>query len=313
MTKTAVVTGGAGFVGAHLSAYLERQGWRVIVVDDLSQGQRANLAALQVQAQLIIGDVAEPALWAALAAESVDAIFHLAAQASVPRSVQNPLRDFRTNVVGTVNALEFARQRPGTRLVFTSTVSVYTPEARLPISEETPTRASSPYGASKAAAENYCFAYTASYGVKAVVMRAFNIFGPLMNKYVIHDLTRKLLHDPRRLTILGDGEQVRDYLYVDDAVRALYLAAERGVPGEVYNLGSGQPVRIADLAREIGAALGLHEVELIFTNESWPGDIKAWYADTGKLTALGFVPEISWAEGLRRTVDYLATHPLAVA
>lgn len=310
MTKTAVVTGGAGFVGAHLSAYLERQGWRVIVVDDLSQGQRANLAALQVQAQLIVGDVAEPALWAALATEPVDAIFHLAAQASVPRSVQDPLRDFRTNVVGTVNALEYARQRPGTRLVFTSTVSVYAAEAALPLTETTPTRASSPYGAAKAAAENYCFAYAASYGVQAVVLRAFNIFGPLMNKYVIHDLTRKLLRNGRQLTILGDGEQVRDYLYVDDAVRALVLAAERGVPGEVYNLGSGQPVRIADLALEIGSALGLQDVELTFTNQSWPGDIKAWYADASKLTRLGFVPEISWAEGLRRTVEYLAVHPL---
>jgi len=307
--RTALVTGGAGFVGAHLAALLCRKGWRVIVIDDLSTGSPSNLEFLGARVELIVGDIADPDVFSLQQGNSVDAIFHLAGQANVPKSVSEPSQDFRTNVIGTFNVLEYARQHHVGKLVFASTVSVYTPDAQLPIVEEAPTHASSPYGAAKAAGENYCFAYAASYQLNASVVRMFNVFGPLMNKYVIHDLTRKLQLDPRQLVILGDGNQQRDYIYVDDAVRALLLVAERGAMGEVYNLGSGVPMRIADLAYHIAQAMGLQNVELVFTNESWSGDIKAWYADTGKLSALGFEPQVGWAQGLTNTIEYLLHHP----
>jgi UDP-glucose 4-epimerase len=182
----------------------------------------------------------------------------------------------------------------------------------MPLGEDTPTKASSPYGAAKAAAENYCFAYADSYGLDVTVLRLFNVYGPLMTKYVIHDFVRKLQRDSDRLVILGDGNQVRDYLYVDDAVDAFLLAAERGTSGGVYNVGSGMPVCIRDLAFEIIRVMGLKDVEVEYTMETWPGDIQAWYADVSKISALGFVPRISWGEGLRRTVEFFVEYPVGV-
>ena len=309
MSRTALVTGGAGFIGAHLSAQLQRQGWHVIILDDLSEGSRANLRFLNVDADLVVADVAEKTAWDALTGCAVDTIFHLAGQANVPKSVQDPLFDFHTNVLGTLNALEFARREQVRKVLFASTVSVYAPDVAMPITEDRPTRASSPYGASKAAGENYCTAYAKSYDLDITVFRLFNVFGPLMTKYVIHDLVRKLQADPHRLVILGDGSQVRDYLYVDDAARAFLLAAERGQPGAVCNLGSGIPVRISDLAQHVIAEMGLDGVEVEYTMASWPGDINAWYADITRLRELGFCPTVFWQEGLGRTVRFLLDYP----
>jgi UDP-glucose 4-epimerase len=308
-SRTALVTGGAGFIGAHLVARLEHDGWQVLVLDDLSEGRAANLRYLNARSEIVIGDVAKADAFQRLPNVPIDVIYHLAAQANVAKSTQDPQRDFDTNVVGTFNVLEFARRRQVPRMIFASTVSVYTPDARLPISEDTPTHASSPYGASKAAAENYCFAYATTYQLNVTVLRLFNVFGPLMSKYVLHDLLRKLQRDPRRLVILGDGQQVRDYLYIDDAVRAFILAAERGLPGEVYNLGSGVPIKISDLACSLIDTLQIQNCAIEYTQQSWPGDIKAWYADRTKFTALGFDITVPWAEGLRRTVQFLIDYP----
>jgi UDP-glucose 4-epimerase len=309
MRRTALITGGAGFIGTHLASHLARQGWDVTIVDDLTEGRETNLEFLGVEAELIALDIAEPGALERLSGRAFDAIFHLAAQASVPRSVERPDFDFRANVVGTFHVLEFMRCRSIPKLVFPSTVSVYSPDAEMPLKETTPIHASSPYGAAKAAAENYCFAYASSYGLNVTVLRLFNVYGPLMRKYVIHDLVRKLQRDPKRLVMLGDGNQVRDYLYVDDAARAFALAAEKGRKGDVYNVGSGNPVRIADLARKLADIMGLQKVNFECTMESWPGDIKTWFADLTKITALGFAPQMPWDEGLRRTVEFLIEHP----
>ena len=312
MKKVALVTGGAGFIGSHLSSYLATHEWDVIVIDNLADGRQANLDFFNAEVELFIEDVAEPNAFAALAGKSIDVIFHLAAQTNVLKSSQDPRLDFMSNVLGTINLLEFARKEKVSKIVFPSSVAMYAPDVDMPIREDSHTHASSPYGASKAAAENYCFAYANTYNLDITVLRLFNVYGPLMNKYVIHDLVRKLQKDPKHLVIMGDGNQVRDYLYIDDAVKAFVLAAAHGKSGQVYNVGSGNPIRIRDLAAEIIKAMGMGPVDVEYTMETWPGDIKAWYADVTKLTDLGFAPKAPWKEGLKRTVQFLVNHPFGL-
>lgn len=311
MSKTVLVTGGAGFIGAHLSKFLSHQGFKVIILDKI-ETHKANLQYLGVEAELLFRDVSDPHGLDILENRCIDIIFHLASQANVPQSVRNPRADFNTNALGTFNVLEFARKNKISKVVFPSTVSIYAPDVKMPIKENYPTRASSPYGASKVAAENYCFAYSKSYNLNVTVMRLFNVFGPLMSKYVIHDLVRKLQKNPKHLSILGDGKQKREYLYIDDVIRAFLIVAELGLPGEVYNVGTGNPIRIRELADKIIKTMGLENVEIEYTMESWPGDIKEWYADTSKIQELGFSPNVSWDEGLRNTISFLEQFPNGV-
>ncbi|MFI5212913.1 MAG: NAD-dependent epimerase/dehydratase family protein [Gemmatimonadales bacterium] len=309
MSRTALVTGGCGFIGLHLSAHLERTGWTALLLDRPSPDCRPRLDALGVKAALIEGDIADERIWTSLAGSGIDTVFHLAGQADVARSSREPVEDFRINVGGTLNALEFARREKIRKVVFPSSASVLAPGSPMPLKESTPMRASSPYGAAKAAGENYCYAYAHAYKMNVTVLRLFNVFGPMMTRFVIHDLTRKLQNDPTQLTILGDGNQVRDYLYIDDAVRGFVLAAERGEAGAVYNMASGIPVRIRDLAQQIIAALGLRDVKIHYTMETWPGDVREWYADTTLFASLGFRAEVPWEEGLRRTLESFGVNP----
>ncbi len=299
-----LVTGGAGFIGAHLTAYLMKQGYQVAVIDNLSSGNLANFDELGIEPEFVLGDISDSLTLSAFSGRNVQMIYHLAAQASVPKSVQAPLVDFDINVRGTLSVLEFARLC-GATVIFPSTVSVYSPKSVKPIVETAVVHASSPYGAAKAAGENYCFAYANCYGIRVVVARLFNVYGPLMAKYVIHDFVRKLQANPAELTIIGDGEQRRDYLFVSDAVRALVLLAEHGESGEVYNLGSGLPTRITDLAYMIIQELELRDVKVIYTHESVTGDIHQWYADTSRLQNLGFVSQVPLPSGLRATIQSL--------
>jgi UDP-glucose 4-epimerase len=172
----------------------------------------------------------------------------------------------------------------------------------MPLEESAPLGPSSPYGASKLAGEAVVQAHGHSYGLRTVALRLFNIYGLGMTKYVIHDLTRKLLANPRELEILGDGGQVRDYLHAEDAAGAFILAAAGARPGEIINLGSGEPIRIRDLATRIIQAMGLKDVRTSYTGQSWPGDIREWYSATERMRELGFRQTITLEEGLRGVV-----------
>ncbi len=309
MTRRALVTGGAGFMGAHLAALLCRDGWETIVVDDCSAGSLGNFRYLGIKPEVRAADLSDPRALDGWGGPIPDVIFHLAGSANVARSVEQPMADFEATLRSTLHVLEFARRRGVPKLVFPSTASVYKPGVPMPVGEDAPIHASSPYGAAKVAAENYCFAYATSYGLDVTVLRFFSVYGPLMRRFAIHDWVRKLQRDPSRLEILGNGEQVREYLYVDDAARAFLLAAERGGAGEAYNVGTGVPVRIRDLARKVIEAMGLEGVRVEPTMKSWPGDVQAWYADTAKLARLGFAPKVGFDEGLRNTVLYLKEPP----
>ncbi|MEW5895445.1 MAG: NAD-dependent epimerase/dehydratase family protein [Candidatus Omnitrophota bacterium] len=296
-----VVTGGAGFIGSHLASYLSDRGKRVVAIDNGTFRGPDNLQLMNIKAEFIEKSITDPAVFESLESCEVDTIYHLASPANVPFSVRRPLEDFKVNMQGTLNVLEFAREKKA-QVIFPSTVSVYAKDSAKPISEKAEIHASSPYAAAKIGGENYCYAYTNCYGVRTVVARLFNVYGPGMNKYVIHDFIRKLQANPKSLTIMGTGQQVREYTYIDDVVRAFVLLAERGESGTAYNVGTGIPVRIIDLAKMIIEEMGLKDVELICTNEEAVGDIQEWYGDITRLNKLGFEPQVAFREGLKRTI-----------
>jgi len=231
-------------------------------------------------------------------------VYHLAAIASVPASVEDPRTDFQTNALGTLNMLEVARGLPLRTFVLTSSVSVLRPDNPMPLDEDALYGPNSPYGASKMAAEAYCRAYHHCYQVPTRVIRLFNVYGPGRRSLVIYDFIRKLLADPTVLPILGEGTQVRDFLYVEDAIEGIILVAEKGLSGETYHLGSGQPVSIRQLAETLIQLIGSEGARLMSSGRTWTGDMPQWYADIRKISQLGFSPKVELAEGLQRTITW---------
>jgi nucleoside-diphosphate-sugar epimerase len=176
----------------------------------------------------------------------------------------------------------------------------------LPLCETAYARPTSPYAAGKAAGEAYCAAYHRSYNIDVRVARMFSVYGVGMSRFVIHDLIHNIQRDSRRIEIRGDGEQIRDYLYIDDAVRGLVHIAEHGEAGQDYNLASGIPVRLLNLARKIATLMGHPDIEIVPTGEPSPGDVPKWYADISKIRRIGFAPQVGFDEGLLRTIRYLS-------
>lgn len=256
-------------------------------------------------------DVAEPGTLASLLTPG-SIIFHLAASADVAASVRDPRNDLKHTFGGLFEVLEAARVS-GSRVIFPSTASVFDPAEPLPLSERAYQRPTSPYGASKMAGEAYCYAYHRSYGTDVRVARLFSVYGVGMRRFAIHDLIRKVQQRPEEIEILGDGTQVRDYLYVDDAVRGLITIATQGAAGEDYNLACGEPVRVIDLARLIATLMGYPSIRLKLTGRSFPGDTLRWYGDVTKIRSLGFTPKVSLEEGLRRTIAWMMPDPAPAA
>lgn len=295
MAVTAVVTGASGFIGQTLTGQLAASGVPVLAID------RHPYPAADVRSRVL--DVAAPG---ALLAHVPDGatIYHLAASADVAASVRDPRHDLTHTFAALFEVLETARAR-NCRVVFPSTASVFDVGERLPLAEHAFPRPTSPYGAAKLAAEAYCYAYHRSYGVDVRVARLFSVYGIGMRRFAIHDLIRKIQRNPAELEVLGDGMQVRDYLYVDDAVRGLMMVASRGVAGQDYNVASGRPVRLLDLAHTIARLMGVPDIRITPTGRTFPGDTPRWYADTSKMKALGFVADVSLDEGLRRTIAWM--------
>jgi len=233
-------------------------------------------------------------------------VFHLAAMTSVSGSVKNPRADFEVNVGATIEVLESVRLQHA-RMVFPSSSAVFDPTSPLPHAETAPKRASSPYGAGRLGGEGYCGVYHRSYDVDVRIARLFNVYGDGMTRYAIFDFYKKVRDAEQSFSILGDGEQVRDFVYVEDAARAMICIAEAGAPGEDYNVGSGEPVRMIDLAQMVAKVMGRGELAIQTSGESFAGDVAKWYADTSKIQKIGFHPETPLEEGLRRTIDSLAS------
>ncbi len=305
--KTVLVTGGAGFIGSHLVDHLVALGCKVRAIDDLSDGLAENLAEAMDHIEFREGSITDAPLLDALM-PGCDVVFHLSANASVPRSSENPAYDFERNMAGTFAVLESMRRHGAGRLIFASSAAVYgepqTEDGRM--SEDHPFVPKSPYGGTKLAGEFMIDAYTRCYDMDHRRVRIFNTFGPRQRKYVMFDLLEKLRRDPKNLEVMGTGEQKRDYNYVADTVLALMtVAAHPEARGNVYNIAGGRPVSIRDLVEKIIDTTGIARPEITYTMQSWPGDVMSMVADTSRIeTELDYKPAVGLEDGLKNLRDW---------
>lgn len=305
--RTFLVTGGAGFIGSHIAEALAARGDRVRVLDNLSTGFLANLAAIRDRVEFIEADLVD-AEAVRRAVQGVDGVFHEAALASVPRSVEQPLDTNAACVTGTVTLLDAARRAGVRRLVYAGSSSMYGDEPASSKRETDLPAPISPYGAAKLAAEYYCRAFTATYGFETVTLRYFNVFGPRQDpnsqySAVIPQFITAILAG-RRPSVFGDGLQSRDFTFVGNVVHANLLAADApGVAGRVMNVANGRSQNLLELLAAINRLLGT-KVEPIHAPPR-VGDVRESMADiTLARRLLNYEPQVDFEEGLRRSIGY---------
>ena len=298
--KLIVVTGGAGFIGSHIAWELVKDN-EVIVIDNLYTGREENVPP---GAKLVRADIRDYESIAKLISHA-DYVFHEAAQVSVVESIRDPLFTEEVNVIGTLNILRALLEGHG-KLVFASSAAVYGDNPNLPLKESERPKPLSPYGVTKATAEEYLRVFNELYGVPTVALRYFNVFGPRQsaNQYagVISIFINRALKN-ESLVIFGDGKQTRDFIYVKDVVRANILAAEsRRSNGRVFNVATGRQTTILELAMKVIEITGANSSVLF--DKPRPGDIRHSLADISEIKGLGFEPEWSLEEGLKKTVEW---------
>ncbi len=299
-----LVTGGAGFVGSHVVDRLLGDGHGVTVVDNLSTGRRELVSR---RADLHVCDIRSPRLEAAFAAGRPDAVVHVAAQAAVSRSVADPQFDASVNVLGTVNVLEAARRARVGRVVYISTGgAAYGDTDVLPTPEDHPARATSPYGVSKVAAERYVECWAGLTGASALSLRLANVYGPRQNPLgeagVIAIFIHRLLSG-QPCVVNGDGEQTRDYVYVEDVADAVSRALARPDAAGVVNVGTGVETSVNDLYRRLSLAAGVSRPAV--HGPARPGEQRRSVLDPGRAKVLlGWVPVTPLDEGIQRTLAY---------
>ncbi|QDU91147.1 UDP-glucose 4-epimerase [Pirellulimonas nuda] len=303
----AVVTGGAGFIGSHLTSALVARGDRVRVLDNLSTGVRTNLDHLGGGFDVIEADVCDPAA-VDRAVEGADVVFHEAAMASVPASLRDPLASHAACMTGTVQVLDSARRAGVRRVVIAASSAAYGDRPFAAKRETDPVDPLSPYAASKIASELYCQAFTKSFGLETVCLRYFNVFGPRQDpaseySAVIPIFVTRMLAG-KRPTVYGDGLQSRDFVFVEDVVNAnLLAAAAPGASGRVINVGSGARLTLLDLIAAVNGALGT-ELAPVF-DPPRAGDVRESLADISVAReVLGYEPQLTFSEGLARSIDY---------
>jgi UDP-glucose 4-epimerase len=301
------VTGGAGFIGSHLVEHLVAGGAPVTVVDNLSTGSLEHLQTVLPKVKLVLGDLGDLLRLKRVDLNDYACVFHLAANSYIPPSVANPPFDFHENLYNTFALLEDLRQTTNPpRLVNVSSAAVYGNPVSLPIRETDPTVPIAPYGVSKLAGERYVAVYSQLYGIQAVTVRLFSIYGPRQRKQVVYDFFSKLRTSPGRLEILGDGSQARDFTYVADVVQALLLVATMAPNrGEVYNVASGTTHTIAELVEACCQVCGLTP-DIVYSGRVRPGDAEKWVVDITRLKELGFEPRAKLEKGLAAIRDWYA-------
>jgi UDP-glucose 4-epimerase len=307
--KKILVTGGAGFIGSHLTEDLVKNGFSVKIMDDFSTGSVNNIMHLfnYKNFKMIRGSVTDKEL-VSKATSDVDIVFHLAAQVHVDRSVIEPRRTFDVNTLGTLNILDAALENDVELVAYASTSEVYGSAKYTPMNEDHPLNPASPYAASKAAADRLCFSYFNTYKLPVVIVRCFNTYGPRQKDSgyaaAIPKFLRKAL---ARLPpiIYGDGLQTRDYMYVKDTVKAYKLVMKNyeKVIGEALNFGTGYEVSILELAKTILELCGTKSVPV--HTAARPGEVKRLCADTTKTKALlGFEPDYDIKKGLKEFTQW---------
>lgn len=299
-----LVTGGAGFIGSHLAAALLARGHSVRIVDDLSTGLRENVPA---GAQFVHGDVTDPATVSA-AVGGCELVFHQAAVASVPLSISQPRVSHDANITGTFNVLLAARDSGVRRVVFAASSAAYGNDPSLPKTEDMPVDLQSPYALHKFVGEEYCRLFYRLYGLQTVAIRYFNVFGPRQNPASPYSgvlslfIKAALAGEPA--TIYGDGEQTRDFVYVDNVVDAVLRSAEAAeAAGEVINVATGNRTSLNQAWATLGDIVGPLPTPIYEPPRS--GDVRHSQADISKAQRLlGYRPGVGFDEGLRRTVEW---------
>lgn len=301
-----LVTGGAGFIGSHLTEELVRRGHHVRVLDNLATGSWRNLDHV-VGVDRVEGDIADLAV-CRRAVRGVDCVLHQAAIPSVPRSIQDPVSSNRTNVDGALNMLVAARDARVRRFVYAGSSSAYGNTPTLPKREDMAPNPLSPYALQKLIAEQYCQMFSRLYGLETVVIRYFNVFGPRQDPASpysgVVSLFATALLAGRRPTIYGDGEQTRDFTYVANVVDGVLCACDApGVAGEVINVATGSRISLNELFRTMNRMLGAG-VEPIYEPPR-AGDVRDSQADISKARELlAYSPSVPFEEGLARTIEW---------
>jgi nucleoside-diphosphate-sugar epimerase len=305
--KIVLVTGGAGFIGCNLVRQLLESGYRVRVLDNFATGKRTNLEEIWDRIEVIDGSITDLPT-AQRAVEGVDCVLHQAAIPSVPRSVSDPLGSNEANVTGTLTMLVAARDAKVRRFVYAASSSAYGNTPTLPKVETMPSSPLSPYAVAKLAGENYCRAFHRVYGLETVALRYFNIFGPRQDpKSQYAAVIPKFItamDAGEEVTIHGDGEQSRDFTYIDNAVQANIKAMTAlDAPGEVCNVACGERFTLNEMVATLAAIMQVTpRVKHIETRQ---GDVQHSLADITKARQLlGYEPAITFYEGLARTVAY---------
>ena len=309
-----VVTGGAGFIGANLVKRLLDDEHEVTVVDNLSTGRLENIQyeAMDNRLSFIRGDLCNLRL-AQEAIEGAEVVFHQAALGSVPRSVAEPIRTVNNNIMSTLNSLIAARDVGCKRFVYASSASYYG-NTKPDIKEETiPPSPANPYAASKVAAEMLVKAFAETYGLETISLRYFNVFGPMQipdGPYaaVVPRFVNCALHN-EPVEIYGDGEQTRDFTYVENIVNANLLAAttEHFKNGDSFNIGAGKITSILELYRIVCMVVGGDQPEPIW-KDARTGDVRQNRANVNKAKLIGYEPSVDVEEGIRRTIEYARKH-----
>jgi len=308
LTGIALVTGGAGFIGSHIAAALMAEGARVRVLDDLSTGHSENIDEIGGDLDFINGSVADEQLLNKVL-EDVEVVFHEAAIPSVPRSVEEPRQTHIASVDGTFSLLVAARDRRVRRVVYAASSSAYGDQPTLPKAEQMLPDPLSPYAVAKLVGEYYCQVFTRVYGLETVSLRYFNVFGPRQDpgsQYsgVVSRFISTLLSDERPV-IYGDGEQSRDFTYIDNVVFANMRAASAAdASGKVINVANGQRITLNELLAELKDLTGKQDVTAEY-REPRVGDVRHSLADIALAQQfLGYESKVDLREGLQRTIDW---------
>lgn len=307
-----MVTGGAGFIGSHTVDELVKRGHSVVVLDDFSSGKEENLAEARNKITMVKASITDLEA-VRKAVHEAECVIHLAARTSVPRSMKDPIETNRINVDGTLNVLVAARDAKVKRMVFAASSSAYGETATLPKVESMPPSPISPYGVTKYVGELYMQTFGRCYGLENVALRYFNIFGPRQDPTspysgVLAKFATAFLEDTPPV-IFGDGEQSRDFTYVENAVQANLLASEApNVSGKVFNIGTGSRYTLNQTVELLRKYSGKHLQAQYETARE--GDIRDSQADISQAKEfLGYDPQMGFEEGLQRTLDwYRSTH-----
>lgn len=302
--KKVVVTGGAGFIGSHLSDKLAESDYQVIILDDLSTGKMENIELLikRDNVKFVKGSITDLTMLKEVL-HGVQYVFHLAAIASVPRSISDPQLSHEVNTSGTLRVLLAAKDSGVSKVIYSSSSAVYGDTPTLPQREDMPPSPQSPYAVSKLTGEYYCRVFQQVYSLPAVCLRYFNVYGPrqdpdsqyaaVIPKFI------KMISQGRPPVIYGDGSQTRDFIFVKDAVAANILAAESESTG-VFNIGAGNSISISELALLITRLMGSNLT--LVHKPARPGDIMHSLADISQAEAFGFRPKYILAKGLEETI-----------